>query len=258
MFTDEQWNAMKAAAERELADGGGNHDTLALSRAIGEVQRLRAQLAPLADKAKMLGALEAENAILREHKGAMGAEPELLQRIALLETNVQELEAGHRAQFDRARDLENRAQAALHALGTPAQRPWAMTAVEKAAYRALTGTVLFLALLLAGCANGERRVTIRADRTVGVFEGRTALASGTTATTTLTADAVHVLTVKSEGCEPETVAFVPRASGGRVALYVLQCLLFPPALLRLPWALSSGELNDFDPESATVTMRASR
>lgn len=114
--------------------------------------------------------------------------------------------------------------------------------------------LLFL-ILAAGCNNGERRVTVHADRPVGVFEGRTALASGASATPAIRADAVHTLTVKAEGCADESVTFTPHASGSRVVLYVVQCVLCPLSLLRLPWALSSGELEDFEPESVTIRMR---
>lgn len=110
-------------------------------------------------------------------------------------------------------------------------------------------------LALAGCANGERSVEIHASARVGVFESGSVVGGGRDVRATLQADSAHTLTLKADGYEPREVTFTPRVSGERVVVFALEALLFPPALLVLPWWISMGAFDDFDPDAVTVEMK---
>lgn len=130
-----------------------------------------------------------------------------------------------------------------------------------------------LLLFLAGCANGERVVEVRADVPVCIYEHEKALAWGKPARVRLQADGPHELTIRTAcacfgewhqgGCEvrreglsrrEQTVTVRPVTSSSRVATYIAQCLLMPLVLLVLPVHLSVGSFCDLVPDVVEVVL----
>lgn len=115
-----------------------------------------------------------------------------------------------------------------------------------------------VALASTGCAKGERQIDIRADVRVTVWEAGAPLAAGKPARPIMQADRSHVLEIRAEGYETQTVRLEPHTDAGNVASYVLECLVFPPALLALPLWLSCGAFEELEPHDLDVVMVPAR